>query len=78
MEASFVRVGDYFINLDMVLWAQISHPETDPHRRCLTLVSSPGDSPNRLTLEGESAEMLITYFETHGHDLNPPAFKPLP
>ena len=78
MEANFVRVGEYFINLDMVLWAQITHVKSHPHRRCLTLASSPGDASNRLTLEGENAEMLITYFETHGHDLNPPAFKPLP
>jgi hypothetical protein len=78
METNFVRVGDYFINLDRVLWARITHQETHPYRRSLTLVSSPGEPPTQLTLEGENAEMLITYFETHGHDLNPPAFKPLP
>ena len=78
METNFVRVGDYFINLDRVLGAHITHDKTHPHRRTLSFISESGNSSKHLTFEGENAEVLITFLESHGHDLNPPAFKPSP
>ena len=78
METNFVRAGDYFINLNMVLGVRITHDETHPHRRILSLISGPGDSPRHLTFKGEDAEVLISFLEMHGHDLNQPAFKPSP
>jgi hypothetical protein len=78
MDTTFVRVGDYFLNLDMVSWAQIISNEAHPNHRALRLASGLGGSPGQLTLEGKDAEEFITFLESYGHDLNPPAFKPLP
>lgn len=78
MKTNFIRMGDYFINPDRILWARISHDATHPHRRTLTLLSGAGEDSAQLTFEGEDAEELITFFEKQGHDLNPPAFKPSP
>ena len=78
METNFVRLGDYFINLERLLWARITHDETHPHHRTLSLSFGPGDSPRHLTFEGQEADVFISFFEMHGHDLNPPAFKPSP
>jgi hypothetical protein len=59
MESKILRVGEYFINLDNLLWAHATPSATDPAVQLLLLTFGAGEPPLQLTLSDSDAIKLI-------------------
>ena len=69
MEPTLVRVGDYFINLGNLLWAQATPSATDPEVQLLLLTFGAGEPPLQLTLADSDATKLMHLFESMSQEL---------
>ena len=69
MEPHMVRVGDYFINLGNLLWAQAPPSATDPDVQLLVLTFGAGEPPLQLTLADRDATKLMHLFASMSQEL---------
>jgi hypothetical protein len=69
MEPKIVRVGDYFINIGNLLWAQATPSATDPEVQLMLLTFGPGEPPLQLTLADSDATKLIHLLESMSQEL---------
>ena len=70
MEPNLVRVGDIFINLSMLLWAEI-YTFSD-NERTINLVYGPKDQGFQeftLEIKHPESEQIIRYLESNSQDL---------
>jgi hypothetical protein len=66
MELTIVQVGDYFINLNNLLWAQIRRHGADPNKTLLLLAFSEDVSGSgQITIEGTQADRLIDFLKSN-------------
>jgi hypothetical protein len=64
MEPKMVRVGEYFINIGNLLWAQATPNAQDPTIQLLLLTFGAGEPPLQLTLADSDATRLIQLLES--------------
>ena len=69
MEPKIVRVGEYFINIGNLLWAQATPSATDPEVQLLLLTFGAGEPPLQLTLSDSDATKLMHLFESMSQEL---------
>ena len=69
MEPQIVRVGDYFINISNLLWAQATRSATDPDVQVLLLTFGAGEPPLQLTLSDSDAIKLINLLDSMSQEL---------
>jgi hypothetical protein len=69
MEPKIVRVGEYFINLSNLLWAQATPSAPDPDVQLLHLTFGAGEPPLQLTLSDSEASKLIHLLESMSQEL---------
>jgi hypothetical protein len=69
MEPKILRVGEYFINLGNLLWAQATRSATDPDVQVLLLTFGAGEPPLQLTLSDSDATKLIDLLDSMSQGL---------
>jgi hypothetical protein len=70
VESKLLRVGDYFVNLNTLLWAQIRSDGRDKTKRLLLLVYGHGENSRQmLQVDSVEAEQLIAFLESNSIDL---------
>jgi len=69
MEPKIVRVGEYFINISNLLWAQATPDAQDPTIQLLLLTFGAGEPPLQLTLTNSDATRLIQRLESMSQEL---------
>jgi hypothetical protein len=69
MESKIVRVGEYFINIGNLLWAQATPSATDPEVQLILLTFGTGEPPLQLTLSENDATKLIHFLESMSQEL---------
>jgi hypothetical protein len=69
MESKIVRVGEYFINIGNLLWAQATPSATDPEVQLILSTFGAGEPPLQLTLSENDATKLIHFLESMSQEL---------
>ena len=69
MEPKILRVGEYFINLANLLWAQATCSATEPDVQLLLLTFGAGEPPLQLTLSDSDATKLIHLLNSMSQEL---------
>ena len=69
MEPRILRVGEHFINITHLLWAQTRPDGQDPSIQLLVLTFASGEPPLQLTLADGDARKVIHYLESTSQPL---------
>jgi len=69
MASKIVRVGEYFINLNNLLWAHATPSVTEPVVQLLLLTFGAGEPPLQLTLSDSDAIKLINHLDSMSQEL---------
>jgi len=70
VESKLLRVGDCFVNLNTLSWAQIRSDGRDKTKRLLLLFYGDGENSRQvLQLSSVEAEQLIAFLESTSIDL---------
>ena len=69
MEPKILRVGEHFINITHLLWAQTRPDGQDPSIQLLVLTFASGEPPLQLTLADGDARKVIHYLESTSQPL---------
>ena len=69
MEPKIVRVGEHFINITHLLWAQTRPDGQDASIQLLVLTFASGEPPLQLTLADSDARKVIHYLESTSQPL---------
>jgi hypothetical protein len=69
MEPRILRVGEHFINITHLLWAQTRPDGQDSSIQLLVLTFASGEPPLQLTLADGDARKVIHYLESTSQPL---------